>query len=256
MTVLGPEVFARATRSRDRRARHAYRKTAGRLPRTESGVRALGHARARVTRVRLRLDCVRRRDRSAAGTADGRTRRIIRITRATTAIGASGAARLVELPLPSFPVIRLSAGSGILMRVIGFHWTMTSLRYRIRTGTRGSTSIRGKWRGRAAAATGGFRQQLFYRRAGPWMMGAVERILERFKGRTVTGGEAARAFLAARGAAGAILPARSRPERPAPRRPQLRSCEKTAVMTGRLSISGVITRSSTQYVVGSVLTTS
>jgi peptidoglycan/xylan/chitin deacetylase (PgdA/CDA1 family) len=110
------------------------------------------------------------------------------------AIGAPGNARLVELPLPSFPVIRLSAGSGILTRVLGFHWTMTSLRYRIRTGATGFYFH--PWEvARRPSAAGGLKQRLFYRRTGPWMMAAVERILEQFKGRTVTAGGAARAFL-------------------------------------------------------------
>ena len=109
-------------------------------------------------------------------------------------IGAPGDARLVELPLPSFPVIRLSAGSGILTRVIGFHWTMTSLRYRIRTGDTGFYFH--PWEvARRPSVAGGLKQRLFYRRTGPWMMAAVERILEQFKGRTVTAGDAARAFL-------------------------------------------------------------
>jgi hypothetical protein len=39
------------------------------------------------------------------------------------------------------------------------------------------------------------RQALFYRHVGPWMLNAVERIITRFKGRIVTGREAADGFL-------------------------------------------------------------
>jgi hypothetical protein len=106
-------------------------------------------------------------------------------------VAAPGDAKLVELPLPPFPVVRVSAGSGIFTRVIGFHWTMTALRYHIRHGDTGFYFH--PWEvGRVpAAAPRGWRQAVFYRRTGAWMLAAVDRILARFRGRVVTARAAA-----------------------------------------------------------------
>jgi len=106
-------------------------------------------------------------------------------------VSKPGDARLVELPLPSFPGIKLSAGSGILTRVIGYHWTMTSLRYRIRSGDTGFYFHPWEVAERPAAAGRTWRGALFYRHTGRWMLGAVDRILTHFRGRVVTAREAA-----------------------------------------------------------------
>ena len=112
-------------------------------------------------------------------------------------IARPGAARLVELPLPSFPIIRISAGSGILTRVVGFHWTMTALRYHIRSGDTGFYFH--PWEvGRLPAAAGtSWRHALFYRRTGPWMLDAVDRLLTHFRGHIVTARAAAERALRA-----------------------------------------------------------
>jgi peptidoglycan/xylan/chitin deacetylase (PgdA/CDA1 family) len=106
-------------------------------------------------------------------------------------VAVPGSARLVELPLPSFPVVRLSAGSGIMTRVAGFHWTMTTLAYRIKSGDTGFYFHPWEVAPAPAAAGDGWRRALFYRRTGPWMLDAVDRILTRFRGRVVTAREAA-----------------------------------------------------------------
>jgi peptidoglycan/xylan/chitin deacetylase (PgdA/CDA1 family) len=110
-------------------------------------------------------------------------------------IAKPGTARLVELPLPSFPVIKLSAGSGIFTRVLGFHWTFTTLRYRIRTGDTGFYFHPWEVAPIPQAAGRGWRQSVFYRHTGQWMLDAVDRILAHFSGRVVTGRQAAEALL-------------------------------------------------------------
>jgi hypothetical protein len=100
-------------------------------------------------------------------------------------VSRPGEARLLELPLPSFPVLNLSAGSGIMTRVLGFHWTMTSLRTRIRTGDTGFYFHPWEVAARPVAAGRTWRSALFYRHAGPWMLGAVDRILTHFRGRVI-----------------------------------------------------------------------
>lgn len=106
-------------------------------------------------------------------------------------VGRPGDARLVELPLPSFPIVKLSAGSGILTRVLGLNWTMIALRYRIRTGDTGFYFHPWEVASLPAAVGTGWRQAVFYRRTGQWMLDAVDQILTRFRGRIITAGEAA-----------------------------------------------------------------
>jgi peptidoglycan/xylan/chitin deacetylase (PgdA/CDA1 family) len=106
-------------------------------------------------------------------------------------IARPGTARLVELPLPSFPVIRISAGSGILTRVIGFHWTMIALRHHIQNGDTGYYFH--PWEAAAvpALAERSWKHAVFYRRTGRWMLDAVDRILTHFQGRVITARAAA-----------------------------------------------------------------
>lgn len=107
------------------------------------------------------------------------------------AIGRPGTARLIEVPLPAFPVLKLSAGSGILTRLIGLSWTMIALGRAIRKGN--TAFYLHPWEVGPKPTTHAhrLRSALFFRHTGPWMMRAVERILERFEGRTITVRESA-----------------------------------------------------------------
>jgi peptidoglycan/xylan/chitin deacetylase (PgdA/CDA1 family) len=112
-------------------------------------------------------------------------------------VAESGAARLVELPIPCFPLIRVSAGSGIMTRVVGYYWTLGGLQHAIR---RGNTCFYfHPWEVGARPAVEGhtLRNALFLRRTGPWMLRAVERLLQRFDGRIVTARESAESLLQA-----------------------------------------------------------
>ena len=106
-------------------------------------------------------------------------------------VAVPGTARLLELPLPSFPGLKISAGSSIFTRVIGLHWTMTALRYHIRNGDTGFYFHPWEVGETPAAVPRGWRQALFYRRTGAWMLNAVDRILRHFHGRVVTARTAA-----------------------------------------------------------------
>jgi hypothetical protein len=111
-------------------------------------------------------------------------------------VAQRGAARLVELPLPSFPVVRLSAGSGIMTRILGYHWTSIALRATARDGC--AMFYFHPWEVGPKPRPEGHRVKnaIFLRRTGPWMMRAVEAILTQFEGRVRTAGECARLFLA------------------------------------------------------------
>jgi peptidoglycan/xylan/chitin deacetylase (PgdA/CDA1 family) len=108
-------------------------------------------------------------------------------------IAELGGARLVEVPLPAFPVLKLAAGSSIVTRIFGLHWTLTALRAAI---ARGDTAYyMHPWEigPRPPRPGSRLRNALFLRRTGPWMLSAVERILDRYAGRIVTVREAAEA---------------------------------------------------------------
>jgi len=111
------------------------------------------------------------------------------------AIARPGDARLVELPIPSFPVLKLAAGSGIMTRVIGFHWTMTALRHAIRKGD--TVFYFHPWEVGPRPRPHGhrLRNAVFLRHTGAWMMNAVERLLRHFHERIVPASTVAEAFV-------------------------------------------------------------
>ncbi len=111
-------------------------------------------------------------------------------------VAAMGGARLVELPLPAFPVVKLAAGSAITTRVFGLHWTLTALRHARRYGT--TSYYLHPWEIEPMPRREGpwLKSMLFQRRTGAWMLRALERIMALFPGRIVTAGEAAAACTA------------------------------------------------------------
>jgi hypothetical protein len=83
---------------------------------------------------------------------------------------------LVEIPLPTFPMLRLPAATGILTRVAGVRWTTTALRHALRSGDAQYYFHPYELGPRPAIALG-LRERVFLRRLGGWMERAVERIL-------------------------------------------------------------------------------
>lgn len=104
----------------------------------------------------------------------------------------------VEIPLPVFPGLRLPAATGILTRVAGVGWSLAGLKSALATGDAQYYFHPYEIGPRPALALS-LRERLFLRRLGPWMEGAVERILVRLKDwgvRFVTAGELAEAVRA------------------------------------------------------------
>lgn len=100
---------------------------------------------------------------------------------------------LVELPLPTVPLVRLPGATGILTRVMGLGWTFAALRDALRTGDT-QYYFHPYEMGRRPSISLSLRQRLFLRRLGPWMEGALDRILTRLRGwnvRFLTAGELA-----------------------------------------------------------------
>jgi peptidoglycan/xylan/chitin deacetylase (PgdA/CDA1 family) len=100
---------------------------------------------------------------------------------------------LVEIPLPTFPVLRLPAATGILTRVAGRAWTLVALRRALREGDAQYYFHPYELGPRPALALS-LRERIFLRRLGPWMERAVEQIILRLRSwgaRFVTAGELA-----------------------------------------------------------------
>jgi peptidoglycan/xylan/chitin deacetylase (PgdA/CDA1 family) len=110
-------------------------------------------------------------------------------------VARPGSARLVELPLPPFPVIRLTAGSGIMTRVLGYQWSALALRHAIRSGDTSYYFHPWEVGDRPAVGSNALKARIFHRRTGPWMLNAVDKLLTLFSGRTVTAREAALRYL-------------------------------------------------------------
>jgi len=100
---------------------------------------------------------------------------------------------MVEIPLPTFPVLRLPAATGILTRVAGRAWTLVALRHALRSGD-AQYYFHPYELGPRPAISLSVRERIFLRRLGPWMERAVEDIVLKLRswGATfVTAGELA-----------------------------------------------------------------
>jgi peptidoglycan/xylan/chitin deacetylase (PgdA/CDA1 family) len=119
-------------------------------------------------------------------------------------VAVRGEARIVEVPLPSFPIVNVAAGSSIFTRVIGYHWTSIALRARVRSGD--TAYYMHPWEFARRPQTDGhwLRNRIFLRRMGPWMDRSLGRILDTFAGRIATVGSVAARYTALAAAATAI----------------------------------------------------
>ena len=100
---------------------------------------------------------------------------------------------LVEIPLPTFPLLRLPAATGILTRVAGVRWTTIALRHALKSGD-AQYYFHPYELGPRPRIPLGLRERVFLRRLGPWMERAVERIVVTLRGwgvRFVTAAELA-----------------------------------------------------------------
>jgi peptidoglycan-N-acetylglucosamine deacetylase len=110
-------------------------------------------------------------------------------------VARPGQARLVELPVTTFPLLKLPAGSGIAMRMFGYQWSMAALRYHIRHG-HATFYFHPFELGRKPPMNGSaLKRMLFLRHMGPWTLQAVERIIRQFDGRVINARTAATQFL-------------------------------------------------------------
>ena len=109
-------------------------------------------------------------------------------------VAKRGGSTLVELPLATFPGLRIAAGSSIITRMFGFHWSRIAIDAGLRGGTTGYYVHPWEFGERPAPEGHWLRNRIFLRRTGPWMSRALARLLERHARRIVTAGAAARYF--------------------------------------------------------------
>ena len=119
-------------------------------------------------------------------------------------IATRGDARIVEVPLPSFPIVNIAAGSSIFTRVIGYHWTNVALQTRARSGDTAYYVHPWEFARRPQTEGHWLRNRIFLRRMGPWMERTLGRILDNFTGRIATVGSVASRYAAMAAAATAI----------------------------------------------------
>jgi peptidoglycan/xylan/chitin deacetylase (PgdA/CDA1 family) len=108
-------------------------------------------------------------------------------------VARCGDARLLELPLPSFPMIRIAAGSSITTRVFGYHWSRIALWSALRAGDTSYYLHPWELGARPQVTDHRIRNAVFLRRTGAWMRRALDRLLDEFTGRFVCGRDVVRA---------------------------------------------------------------
>lgn len=107
-------------------------------------------------------------------------------------VSEPGTRELVELPIPSFPVLRLPAASGIMTRVLGYCWTSIALRSALRNGDAVYYFHPYEWGERPSVPNLTLRNRIFLRRVGPWMERAVERLIRNVEAQFATAQTVAR----------------------------------------------------------------
>jgi peptidoglycan/xylan/chitin deacetylase (PgdA/CDA1 family) len=113
-------------------------------------------------------------------------------------IATPGNAALIEVPLPCFPVLRLSAGSAIFTRAFGYQWSNIALRWTLRSGHTSYYLHPWELAPVPPHARESFKARLLTMRTGPWMVRTLRRLLRNFKGRIVPVGECVRGVSGAR----------------------------------------------------------
>jgi hypothetical protein len=95
-----------------------------------------------------------------------------------TDVAERGDARLVELPLPVFPGIRIAAGSSIITRVFGFHWSRIAINSTLQRGDTAYYAHPWEFGHKPPTEGHSLRNLVFLRRVGSWMQSSLGRLLE------------------------------------------------------------------------------
>ncbi|MHC4579848.1 MAG: polysaccharide deacetylase family protein [Planctomycetota bacterium] len=102
--------------------------------------------------------------------------------------------KIVEMPIPTFPILKLPAATGIMTRVIGRRWTTIALKHALKTGMAAYYFHPFELAPRPNITRLSLYHRLFFRRAGEWMEKALDVLFREFNGRFISCQEAARRF--------------------------------------------------------------
>lgn len=106
-----------------------------------------------------------------------------------------GNRKIIEIPIPTFPILRLPAATGIMTRVIGKHWTIIALKSAMKTGMAMYYFHPYELVPRPNLAQLSPRNRLFLRHTGGWMKKALDVLFQKFNGRFISAQEAVRRFI-------------------------------------------------------------
>lgn len=97
----------------------------------------------------------------------------------------SGNSGIYEFPVAVHPKLRLVAGSGIFMRVLGYWWTKTSLEQLLKNGD--TAFYFHPYELCPPPKIGGLKQKMFFRNSGKNMQNYINRLINDFNGKFITG---------------------------------------------------------------------
>ncbi len=107
-----------------------------------------------------------------------------------------GNRKIVEMPIPTFPILKLPAATGIMTRVIGKHWTIIALKSALKTGMAVYFFHPFELAHRPNLTRLSLYNRLYLRHTGEWMKKALDVLFQEFNGRFISAQEAVRRFRA------------------------------------------------------------
>jgi len=105
-----------------------------------------------------------------------------------------GNRKIIEMPIPTFPVLRLPAATGIATRVIGRWWTMIALKNALKTGLAMYYFHPWELAPGPNFARLSLYNRLYLRHVGQWMKKALDVLFQEFNGEFISCQEAVRRF--------------------------------------------------------------
>jgi len=97
-----------------------------------------------------------------------------------------GEANLIELPIPTFPLLKLPGAVSIATRVFGLTWTKITLDNALRTGAACYYLHPYEFNRMPKLKNISFQEKIFWRRSGNFMKNAFQKLLKKYRGRIIS----------------------------------------------------------------------